>query len=271
VTLTARRPAPRRRRLIRAWALGLVPVLVLAVVLVAVALVRRSSGAAAVGPDAAPGPVLLVSGYGGSTQSLGPLAASLTAAGRTPFVVPPVGDNTGDLRAQAAALDQVARAQLSAGARSVDVVGYSAGGVVVRLWAAELGGAAIARRVVTLGSPHHGTDLAALAQSLGGGTCPTACQQLAPDNAVLTGLPEAPSGPQWTSIWTADDDVVSPPSSAVLQGAVDVELQQVCPAVTASHADLPRAGLTLGLVALALDGPPLTAVPAPSRCAELSR
>ena len=257
--------------MIRAWSLGLVPVLVVAVVLAAVALSRRASGGPAVGPDAVPGPVLLVSGYGGSTQALGPLAAALTAAGRTAVVVPPVGDNTGDLRAQASALDQVARAQLAAGARSVDVVGYSAGGVVVRLWASELGGAAIARRVVTLGSPHHGTDLATLAQGLGAGSCPTACQQLAPDSDVLAGLPEAPSGPGWTSVWTADDDVVSPPSSAVLQGAVDVELQQVCPSVTASHSELPRAGLTLGLVALALDGPPLRAAPAAGRCAELSR
>ena len=258
--------------MVRAWALGLAPVLAIAVVLAVLAVSRRASPAgSAVGPDAAPGPVLLVSGYGGSTQALGPLAAALTAAGRTAVVVPPVGDNTGDLRAQATELDRVARAELAAGARSVDVVGYSAGGVVARLWAAELGGAAIARRVVTLGSPHHGTDLAALAAGVLAGSCPTACRQLAPDSDVLTGLPEAPSGPRWTSIWTTDDDVVSPPRSAVLQGAVDLELQQVCPSVVASHGELPRAALTLGLVRLALDGPPLTAVPDPGRCAELSR
>jgi triacylglycerol lipase len=257
---------------IRAWALGLVPVLAVVVVLAAMALGRRGSpGGSVVGPDAVPGPALLVTGYGGSTQALGPLVAALAAAGRTVVVVPTVGDNTGDLRVQAVELDRVARAQLAAGARSVDVVGYSAGGVVARLWAAELGGAAVARRVVTLGSPHHGTDLAALAAGVLAGSCPTACRQLAPDSDVLTGLPEAPSGPQWTSIWTADDDVVSPPGSAVLQGAVDVELQQICPSVTASHGDLPRIALTAGLVRLALDGPPLTRAPGPDRCAELSR
>jgi triacylglycerol esterase/lipase EstA (alpha/beta hydrolase family) len=239
-------------------------------VVLAVLAIGRGSDPGAIGPDARPGPVLLVSGYGGSTQNLSTLAATLTSAGRTVVVVPAVGDNTGDLHAQAAELDRSARSQLAAGARSVDVIGYSAGGVVARLWAAELGGTAVARRIVTLGSPHHGTDLAALAAGLAG-SCPVACEQLAPDSDLLAGLADAPPGPQWISIWTADDDVVSPPSSAVLRGALDIELQQVCPTATASHGQLPQAALTQGLVLSALDGPRMTAVPTAASCTELSR
>ena len=55
-----------------------------------------------------PGPVLLVSGYGGSTRALGPLRDALVAAGRDVVVVPAVGGGTGDIDAQAAALDDQA-------------------------------------------------------------------------------------------------------------------------------------------------------------------
>jgi triacylglycerol lipase len=259
---------PRRDRIVRAWSVVVVPI-----VLVAVALTIRqhvSGGGAGGGrADQRPGTVLLVSGYGGSTGALANLGAALEAAGRTTMIVSPVGDNTGDLQAQAAALDRAARAEVAGGSPSVDVVGYSAGGVVVRIWAADLGGAALARRIVTLGSPHHGTDLAQLAIGVGV-DCPIACRQLATGSDLLRSLPETPGGPGWTSIWTADDDVVSPPSSAVLQGAVNVELQQVCPTARVLHAQLPTAPLTRALVAQALDGPGLGAAPGPDQCARLS-
>ena len=105
-----------------------------------------------------PGPVLLVPGYGGSTTSLRGLSARLAGAGRDVTVVGLPDNGTGDMVAAAGVLDTAARTALSrTGSDSVDVVGYSAGGVVARQWVAD-GGAGIARRVVTLGSPHHGND-----------------------------------------------------------------------------------------------------------------
>ena len=100
-----------------------------------------------------PGPVLLVPGYGGSRGGLQRLAARIEATGRSATVLTLVGDGTGDLSAQVALLDAAVDAALAAGAPSVDVVGYSAGGVVAGLWVARDDGAAKARRVVTLGSP----------------------------------------------------------------------------------------------------------------------
>jgi triacylglycerol lipase len=249
--------------LLRTWSIGLLPVLVLVLVLAVMVIRNRKDG-----PSQTEGPVLLVAGYGGSVRSLDGLATDLRAAGRTVQIVPPVGDNTGDLRVQAQALQRAAEAT---GAGSVDVVGYSAGGVVARIWIAELGGRALARRVVTLGSPHHGTAVAGLAAGLLPGSCPQACRQLAPGSELLTALPETPAGPRWTSIWTGDDDVVIPPASANLRGALDIELQRVCADSQVKHGELPTDPLTIGLVERALDGPAPTTGPAPSQCSDLRR
>ncbi len=242
--------------------------LVVAAIVATLALRDRHGGAPGpqLDPDR-PGPVLLVAGYGGSASSLEGLATSLRRDGRSVIVVPPVGDNTGDLLEQARSLDLLARREIAAGAPSVDVVGYSAGGVVARLWVADLDGDALARRVVTLGSPHHGTRIAGLGLLVG--SCPTACQQLSRDSDLLGDLPQSPRGPSWVSIWTADDDVVLPPTSARMDGAVDVEVQHVCPDSRVTHGELPTDPLTRGLVRLALDGPPLEQAPSAGLCGQL--
>jgi triacylglycerol lipase len=120
------------------------------------------------------------------------------------------------------------------------VGGFSAGGVVARLWVKELDGGSLARRVVTLGSPHHGTDLAGLGATTG---CPTACEQLAPDSPLLARLnagDETPAGPVWTSVWTTEDRTVVPPDSADLRGALTFTVQSVCPGATTAHGELPE-------------------------------
>ena len=251
--------SPSRRLLLTAVGLVLVVVAVFAVL----GQVTRGTPRAAPAVDQAlAGPVLLVPGYGGGTGALEVLAAALRAAGREASVVPLPGDGTGDLRADAAALKAAADDALAAGAPSVDVVGYSAGGVTARLWAAG-GGAAQARRVVTLGSPHHGTKVAALARAFATGACTVACQQLVPGSSLLDGLAETPAGPAWLSLWTTQDETVTPPSSARLAGATDLALQDLCPGVRVSHSELPRAPTVDAIVLAALSGPRLAV---PGRC-----
>jgi triacylglycerol lipase len=188
-----------------------------------------------------PGPVLLVSGYGGSTGSLEPVRRSLEAAGRDVVVVASVGSGTGDLAAEAVALGRAARSAMRRyAAGSVDVVGYSAGGVVARLWVRSHGGASVARRVLSIGSPHHGTAVAELAAGTNG--CPTACRQLAPDSPLLRRLnagDETPPGPVFVSVWSTTDRTVVPASSARLAGALGFTVQSVCPGDRASHGGLP--------------------------------
>jgi triacylglycerol lipase len=240
-------------------------ILVLALVGAAVGILLARSGtdapvAGRVGvPQDKPGPVLLVPGYGGGTTALDRLAETLRAAGRTAIVVHLPGGGTGDLRVQARAIDVVARSALAGGAPSVDVVGYSAGGVVVRLWVRDDGGAQVTRRVVTLGSPHHGTDVAALAVAVVGSACPTACRQLAPGSPLLDRLnagDETPAGPRWESIWTTGDELVTPADSARLTGALDVPVQEVCPGRQVGHGQLPSDPAVQQLVLAALGAAP---------------
>jgi triacylglycerol lipase len=254
----------RRRR----WfLLALVTACVL--VLFGLAVVALKGGSGADGVDQSrPGPVLLVPGYGGSTASLQVLAGALRAEGRDVLLVELPGDGRGDLRVQAREVRAAADAAVAGGAPSVDVVGYSAGGVVVRLWAAQ-GGAAVARRVVTLGSPHHGTQVAALGATLAPEACPTACRQLAPGSDLLEGLEETPDGPVWTSVWTAQDETVTPPETARLSGAVNIQVQGVCTDARVSHGELPGDPLVVGLVTRALARAEMVAAPAPSQCAAI--
>lgn len=240
--------SPRRRLFAIALlvgALGGTAALVLA------AMLGGGTAAPPVG-QAQTGPVLLVPGYGGSLDSVAPLAQRLRAAGRMVEVIALPGGGIGDLTAQARALGDAVRTELEAsGAPSVDLVGFSAGGVVARIYVRDLGGGAVVRRVVTLGSPHHGTELAALGAAFGAGVCPVACVELAPGSPLLrrlNGGDETPAGPLWVSVWSRYDATVTPPESGRLAGAVDVPLQDVCPDARTVHGDLPRDPLPVGVV-----------------------
>jgi triacylglycerol lipase len=232
--------SPQRRRLVLGAAIALL-LLITAVAMISV--IRLIADSPHPVPQTDPGPVLLVPGYGGNVQSLEPLAEALRSAGRTAVIVDPVGDGTGDLRTQAEHLGEVAeRVRQDAGAASVDVIGYSAGGVVARLWVRDGDGGDLARRVLTLGSPQHGTSQAALGAEFSG-SCPTACEQLIPDSDLLRRLnagDETPAGPLWATIRSMTDQVVTPAESAALSGALNIVVQDVCPGSTVAHGDLPR-------------------------------
>jgi triacylglycerol lipase len=252
--------APARRRLVLVLLGGLV-VIVVAGAAFAVAGLRGGDSAGSNTPVAQDvvGPVLLVPGYGGSITSLNVLATKLRSAGRDVTVVSLPDNAEGDLAAQATVLGVAVQAALTrTKAASVDIVGYSAGGVVTRLWLANDHGGSLTRRVVTLGSPQHGTELATLG-ALFSSECPVACQQLAPDSALLAKLngagaagTEIPAGPTFVSFYTSHDSVVVPPESAVLKGALNIEIQQVCATSTVTHTQLPSDKLVDAMVAAEL-------------------
>lgn len=248
--------SPARRRLVL---LLVVAALLGVVVLAAVLVVRATTGRVRPVAQDQPGPVLLVSGYGGSTRSLEPLRQALQDSGRDVVVVPVVGGGTGDIEVQADALgEQADRARQRFDAGSVDVVGYSAGGVVARTWVRDFGGANTARRVLSIGSPQHGTSVAELAVGLAG-RCPTACRQLEPDSDLLRGLnahDETPRGPVFVSVWSTADEVVVPTDSARLAGGLGFTVQSVCSGADTAHGDLPSDPVVQATLATALGAAP---------------
>ena len=257
--------SPRRRALVAGVAL-------LAAAAAVVAAVAASGGGPARAvtgypPQDRPGPVLLVPGYGGQTGALSVLAARIRATGRAATVVRLPGNGTGDMNADATVLNGAVARALDRGAPSVDVIGYSAGGVVALLWARRDGGPGKARRVITLGAPYHGTAIAAGAAGFVPGACPLACQQLVPGSRLLAGLiaTPVPPRPPWMSLWTTDDQVVTPPGSARLAGAINVPIQSVCPAQQISHSQLPTSPVVTAMVLRAI-GPGPVRQPAASDC-----
>jgi len=213
-------------------------------------------------------PVVLVHGYGGDADSMRALRGVLQDAGHTAVAVPLPARGTGDLLDSARVL---AAAVEASGAAKIDLVGYSAGGIVIRAYLKHVGGVERARRVVLIATPNHGAQAATLAAVADPASCVDACQQLASGSDFLSDLndgDESPEGVQFITIWTGNDRVVTPASSAQLDGAVNIRLQDVCSDAIVEHEELVHYPLPVALVLRAL-GPGLSKPPAPSECAAL--
>ena len=215
------------------------------------------------------GPVIVLPGYGGRLTSLIPIVVALRAEGRQAVVFTPTQAETGDLRVQAQLLGAlVTRTLRTSGATSVDVVGYSAGGVIARIWVKDFGGAAVARRVLTIASPHHGTSQTNIRLESPTRACPMTCEQLSTGSPFLTQLnsgDETPAGPAWITIRSATDGIVTPDSSATLKGALNLLVQTGCPAATTIHTAMPADPYVLAALGSTLGTAPPKA-PTDARC-----
>jgi triacylglycerol lipase len=141
--------------------------------------------------------------------------------GRKPLYVELPDSGTAPIRKSG---DAVAEAVRASGARTVDLVGFSLGGLAVRAFLESEGGAATARRVVFLGTPNHGTRLAEGGPAAG---CDRGCAQMAPRSSFLRALndgDETPPGARYVSIWSRFDETVVPPRTSRLDGATNIEL-----------------------------------------------
>ena len=243
--------APARRRLVLVLAALLALVLVAGVVV----LLTSRDGSGGDVDQAEPGPVIVLPGYGGGTEPLDPLVSALRSEGRDVVVFKPTENEQGDLRVQARLLGRLASQTMRrTDASSVDVVGFSAGGVIARIYVRDEGGADVVRRVLTLGSPHHGSEIAGTAVELAG-DCPEGCRQLAPGSDLLRQLnagDETPAGPLWTTVRSDADQTVTPTVSARLDGALNLRVQALCPQATTAHTDIPGDPVTLAALSTVL-------------------
>lgn len=200
----------------RYWIAAALVVAVIAAVL-AVQLSRATPSDSATPGDGPPA-VLLIPGYGGNQEPLSALRASLTLEGYSVGIID-IGEGTEDLSGYAELVVAEAERMLADGAASVSSVGYSAGGVIGRVAAVDRPD--LFSRVISIASPHGGTLWATLAT---GRNCPTACQQLRPGSDLLSELPDAPSASDWLTIYSPDDRVITPATSSILPGAMQLEL-----------------------------------------------
>src|SRR5581483_1934420 len=138
-------------------------------------------------------------------------------------------DATGPIPVSAEELGAVVQKVLSAtGAKQVDMVGHSQGGMMPRYYLRFLGGASRVRTLVGLAASNHGTTvngLFTLGKMLPGansflGLC-QACEEQEAGSPFLTKLNaggETVAGVHYTVIESENDEVVTPYTSAFLSG-----------------------------------------------------
>jgi triacylglycerol esterase/lipase EstA (alpha/beta hydrolase family) len=145
----------------------------------------------------------------------------------------------------------IARVLAATGARQVDLVGHSQGGMMPRYYVRFLGGAKKVHTLVGLAPSNHGTTLDGLftlanffgANAFLGVLCP-ACEQQDVGSPFLTKLNaggDTVPGVSYTVIQSANDEVVTPYTSAFLSGAkvTNILLQSQCVLDQGEHLSMP--------------------------------
>lgn len=150
-----------------------------------------------------PRPIIVLHGYAMNRANFLPLAFRLGRAGLGPIF----GFEYWTLGRTAAAAKQlgwfIEEVRAATGAACVDVIGHSMGGVVGRYYVSLAGGDGIVRNLVTLGSPHTGTEMSKI--GLGHPT-----RELVFGSVLLTRLAAAPppARTRVTVVWSRGDALV---------------------------------------------------------------
>jgi triacylglycerol esterase/lipase EstA (alpha/beta hydrolase family) len=180
-------------------------------------------------------PVLLVHGYGCDGAYWSRLARLLRQAGASYMTVDlePMFGGIDDYAPQIeAALQQLCAAT---GKPQAIVVGHSMGGLAARAHLRAFGSARVAR-VITVGTPHHGTALAGFGPGLNARQMQRNSEWL----AALAASEQPATRALIVSLWSHHDNIVAPQDSARLPGARNVELAGIGHVALGSHPDAMR-------------------------------
>ena len=170
-------------------------------------------------------PVVLVHGYLSTSWVMIPIQRRLRSLGIDAHLVKLEPLVIGDIRRMARQLDRsVERIRERTGAREVDVLGMSLGGLIGLWWMRHLGGAERTRRFVAVGCPFQGTwfGLAGVAAL---GLVSAGAWQVLPGSQLLKQL-MGPVPVPTTSI-SIEGDAVAPPSRCWLEDADQIVLPGV--------------------------------------------
>lgn len=163
--------------------------------------------------SAAGRPVVLIHGYAMNRTNWFWLGRAMAARGLGPlyafnyFSLAAVKDS-------AAALSEfIESVCVKTGAREVDIVAHSMGGLVGRYYVEKLGGASRVAHLITIATPHRGSSLARFALGAGG-------RDHSEGSPLLLELERAGRTEEvaYTSIWSTCDNLVVPPQSSRLGG-----------------------------------------------------
>ena len=185
----------------------------------------RARARSRIHPGSKAPPVLLVHGYGCNSGYWAHLTSLLDAA-RISHATLDLEPLTGDIDGYAARIEEAAQ-QLceQAGAAHLTLVAHSMGGLAARAWMRTHGAQQVAR-LVTLGTPHHGTCLAAFGLGINAGQM-RRMGVAGPECAWLAALArgEAPEvRARIVSIYSHHDNIIAPQTSSELPGARNLAL-----------------------------------------------
>jgi triacylglycerol esterase/lipase EstA (alpha/beta hydrolase family) len=158
--------------------------------------------------------VLLVHGFVCNRGVWNPWLQRLHSLG-IPFVALNLEPVFGSIDDYVDSLEQAVRQLETVTGLAPVIVAHSMGGVVVRRWWAEHGGAFRVHHVLTLGTPHQGTWLARLATTPNG----RQMRQRSPWLQTLAAREAADQASRFTCFYSHCDNIVFPPATATLPGA----------------------------------------------------
>lgn len=187
-------------------------------------------------------PVLLVGDVGAPSAGMVALARSLEARGvPVAWVAPLSPDGTALAERAEHLVAHLNLLQQATGAPKIDVVAHGIGGLAVATALRHLDAASRIRRVITLGTPWHGTR--------GRLFVPEPLRsEILPGAHQLDHLAEPPV--PVTAIWSPDDPTVLPGSSASPTTAVAVRIEGL------AHWDMLASAMAFRAVHAALEAPP---------------